>query len=71
MESFKCQNCSKDLKNYKFKYCFMCSKERKKLYINKCDKCDTMCKEGFKLCYNCNLIESQKKCESVIEEEDW
>jgi hypothetical protein len=58
MEASKCQNCSKDIKNYKFRYCFLCSKERKKIYIaehpNKCKKCEIPVKCGFSLCYSCN-----------------
>ena len=58
MEAQKCQDCSKDIKSAKFKYCFLCSKGRKKIYIqehpNNCLHCDTPVKLGFSLCFGCN-----------------
>ena len=68
MESNKCLQCSKEIKNFlKFKYCFICSRDRKKQYElehpDKCLQCDKSIKMGYKLCYDCNskkVIEPKK-----------
>jgi len=68
MEAQKCMECQKDIKNYKFRYCFLCSKARKKKYIeehpDECESCKLPTREGYKLCFQCNktkpLLESKK-----------
>ncbi len=68
MESNKCLQCSKEIKNFlKFKYCFLSSRDRKKQYElehpDHCLHCDKSIKSGYKLCYDCNskkVIEPKK-----------
>ena len=71
MESNKCLECFKDIKNYKFKFCFVCSQKRKKQYDlehpHKCE-CGKSIKQDYKFCYDCNTKQPKEVKKSCVED---